>query len=71
MWRQARSSTVEREWLAVSRGQPCPICGAQTGCSVAPDEEFVCCMSSPSEWPVITGGWLHRTPATIGLPRLN
>jgi hypothetical protein len=55
------------EWVEASPEDPCPVCGAIDGCKVSEDRTFACCMNviydplgAYSEWPVVTGGWLHR-----------
>ena len=63
MRRQMPGALVEREWSVVSRAQPCKICGAEDTCTFGFDEEFACCAAIPSEWPLVTGGWLHRLPS--------
>jgi hypothetical protein len=61
MWRQApSSSTPQAEWQTVSREEPCAICAGESGCSVDSDGEFARCLTTPSEWPIVSGGWLHR-----------
>ena len=40
--------------------QPCPICGGDGDCSTHADEAFACCVTRPSDWRLINGGWLHR-----------
>jgi hypothetical protein len=57
--RHAPLAKIHFEWIQVSPTRPCKVCGAQKGCR-ATDEEFACCASRPSEWPLTTGGWLHR-----------
>ena len=70
MWRQASSSTLQSEWQAVSRDQPCGICGAHNRCSLGADGEFACCLTTPSEWPIVSGGWLHRVVVEVKRPIL-
>jgi hypothetical protein len=60
---QRPAATVEREWLVVSSGHPCPVCGAEDECRISDDREFLCCAQRPSDWPLVTGGWLHRVSA--------
>jgi hypothetical protein len=50
-------------WTEVSRGSPCPLCEATTGCSILENREFVRCLNLVSQWPVLAGGWLHPLPA--------
>jgi hypothetical protein len=56
-----RSAEVDApEWLKASPKDPCPVCGATDGCKMCEDRTFACCMTVICEWPVLTGGWLHR-----------
>jgi hypothetical protein len=48
------------EWMEVSTEEPCPICGSDSQCKVLEDGEFACCVKTVCDWPVLTGGWLHR-----------
>ena len=48
------------EWIDVSFDSPCCKCHAIQGCSSMSDGKFVRCLEQPSEWPLVTGGWLHR-----------
>ena len=47
-------------WIEVSTLQPCPICGGTSRCAVHEDGEYVRCLEIVCDWPVLTGGWLHR-----------
>jgi hypothetical protein len=48
------------EWVDVSFDCPCRICGAVQGCTSMSDDDFARCLEQPSDWPLVTGGWLHR-----------
>ncbi len=50
----------EREWLEVSLTDPCPACQATSECTRLEDGEFIRCVTTISERPLLTGGWLHR-----------
>jgi hypothetical protein len=60
MSRYAEASVDVLEWVEVSSTQPCPICGGVSRCAVYGDDEFVRCLEVVCDWPVVTGGWLHR-----------
>ena len=60
MARYMSPETDAPEWVEVSPDDPCPVCDAVDGCKVCEDRTFACCMNVICEWPVITGGWLHR-----------
>jgi hypothetical protein len=60
MSRYAAEWTDALAWIEVSTGQPCPICGGTSRCVVYEDGEFVRCLEVVCDWPVLTGGWLHR-----------
>ena len=47
-------------WVEVSLVQPCPICGGTSRCAVHEDGEFARCLEIICDWPLVTGGWLHR-----------
>jgi hypothetical protein len=47
-------------WVEVSLVQPCPICGGTSRCAVHEDGEFARCLKIICDWPLVTGGWLHR-----------
>ncbi len=55
-----KRAPAETEWSAVSSRQPCALCGGTEGCRVHVDEDFLCCVRVPSDWPVTNGAWLHR-----------
>lgn len=48
------------QWVRVSRGVPCPICGKPDWCTVAGDGTAACCMRTESDRRMGNGGWLHR-----------
>jgi hypothetical protein len=52
--------SAEVEWTLVSVKQPCCICGGHQGCRLGLDVHFACCVKTSSEWPLTTGGWVHR-----------
>jgi hypothetical protein len=60
MRHHAFASAVENEWTSVSRARPCTICGGQSRCRRGADDEFAACARVASEWPLSTGGWVHR-----------
>ena len=47
-------------WIEVSVVEPCPACGGVNECSVHEDGEFARCLNVVCDWPVVSGGWLHR-----------
>ena len=47
-------------WIEVSVVNPCPACGGTSECSLHEDGEFARCFNSVCDWPVVSGGWLHR-----------
>lgn len=55
-----RSSTLDLDWDSVSAREPCAICGAGAVCRRHAVDRFACCVHEPSDWPLSTGGWLHR-----------
>ena len=60
------ASTVESPaWDECSAAEPCPKCGKASGCSILENREFVRCLNAVSQWPVLTGGWLHALPAPV------
>jgi hypothetical protein len=60
------SSMVEPIWETVTRKDPCPVCAAESDCQIHGEEAFVACRNVCSEWPLTTGGWLHRAQASSG-----
>jgi hypothetical protein len=66
--RYYNSSTAENPaWDECGRDEPCPQCGATGGCSILENREFVRCLTVVSQWPVLTGGWLHALPTPVPL----
>lgn len=53
------------DWTLVTRTRPCCVCGGALGCRWRPDEEFACCTTQPSQWPLTVGGWLHSLPKPV------
>jgi hypothetical protein len=68
MVRYAEASVDTPEWLTVSSAQPCPVCGGTSRCSVQEAGEFGRCLEVVSDWPVVTGGRLHRLERLSSLP---
>ena len=68
-WHAAMSVGVPA-WVDVSSAEPCSICGGTTTCSVHEDGEFGRCLEVVSDWPIVTGGWLHRIESRMGERRL-
>lgn len=58
---QALSADVE--WISVSVGRRCPVCGGSTGCKTYAEGPFAACGQEPSDWPMTSGAWLHRVRA--------
>lgn len=52
--------SADAAWRGASAKRPCPICGGSEGCFLHEDHGFVSCGSSPSDWPLTNGTWLHR-----------
>jgi hypothetical protein len=57
--------TDASEWIDVSPDRPCAFCGALEGCGAMRDGSFARCVKQPSEWPLVTGGWLHRVEVRV------
>jgi hypothetical protein len=55
-----RDANAEMERSEVSLADPCPVCQATSGCTLLEDGEFIRCVTTISERPLVTGGWLHR-----------
>jgi len=55
-----RAEIVEGDWVPASPPSPCPVCRATSGCWISADGEFACCLRTVCDWPVVSGGWLHR-----------
>jgi hypothetical protein len=51
----------DADWKCVSQIKPCPVCAATQGCRLHEAGAFASCQSTPSDWPLVTGQWLHRT----------
>jgi hypothetical protein len=51
---------ADPEWTPASAKRPCVICSAHDGCQMRSDDDFACCKRVSSEWPLVTGGWVHR-----------
>ena len=60
MFRSFVPATEASEWMEVSDSRPCPVCQATSNCTVQSNGEFACCTRIVCDWPVNTGGWLHR-----------
>ncbi len=52
-------------WENVSSKTPCPKCGGESGCRLHVEDSFVLCISMHSDWPLTTGGWLHRDAVAV------
>jgi len=48
------------DWTPVSHQHPCAICGSHDRCRRGFADEFACCVRMVSDWPLTTGGWVHR-----------
>ncbi|MDD5704946.1 MAG: hypothetical protein PHR35_03415 [Kiritimatiellae bacterium] len=58
-----------RQWVRVTRQEPCAICHKPDWCTFTSDGQFACCMRVESARRVRNGGWLHRlaaAPAEVG-----
>jgi hypothetical protein len=60
MSRIAPAAVDAPEWIEASSLHPCPVCGGTSQCSIHEDGEFARCLEIICDWPVLTGGWLHR-----------
>lgn len=60
MMKALNSGATEPAWEAVSAKLPCPVCGGEEGCRMHAEESFILCTQVRSEWPLTTGGWLHK-----------
>lgn len=47
------------EWIRVTVGRPCRVCGRHTWCAVSAVTGMMLCMRIQSDKPVASGGWLH------------
>jgi len=50
---------VGTEWIRVRHGAPCPICEADSWCTVSADGKVAHCMRGESAKAVKSGGWIH------------
>lgn len=55
----------ECEWSTVSARRPCSICAGIDACHRETDGAFARCTRSPSDWPIVGGGWLHRIQSEV------
>jgi hypothetical protein len=69
MIKAPQNAATEPAWENVSSKLPCPICGGESGCRLHAEEMFVLCTQVRSEWPLTTGGWLHRSEPVTGTTR--
>ena len=69
MPRIVQSRAREWDWVVVSADLPCAICSGTQGCHRNPTGYFARCARRQSEWPLVDGGWLHRTAPPAGSPR--
>jgi hypothetical protein len=60
MSHHAHESAADGDWTLVSAKHPCSICGANDRCRRGFSDEFACCVRMASDWPLTTGGWVHR-----------
>ena len=60
MLRYGSDASGEVEWREVSFAHPGPVCEATTGCTLLEDGAFIRCVTTISERPLLTGGWLHH-----------
>ena len=63
MTRVHQANPAEFDWIKVSAGRRCPICGGGTGCKTHSEGNFAACGQEPSDWPLTSGAWLHRLGA--------
>lgn len=50
---------MPREFVTVTRGHPCPICGKPDWCGVSSDGELAVCMRVDNGRSARNGGWTH------------
>lgn len=65
MARRSPKVVDQIDWIDVCSEQPCAVCGGVEDCRSMGDNQFVWCQIQPSEWPLVTGGWLHRIDVYI------
>lgn len=53
------------EWIRVSKGCPCPICGKEDWCGLSADGEAVCCMRVEAPKRAGNGGYIHRLGGSV------
>lgn len=70
MTRAVLSAAIDSEWKLVSHGRPCPVCGADDGCSVHTVDDFASCSREPSDWKLTNGSWLHRLRSSGTVPAM-
>lgn len=70
MTRALLSAAIDSEWKLVSSSHPCPVCGADDGCSVHTVDDFACCAREPSDWKLTNGSWLHRLRTSGTVPAM-
>jgi hypothetical protein len=56
----AEESVSDGDWTSVSAKYPCSICGGCNRCGRSSGDEFASCVRTASDWPLTTGGWVHR-----------
>jgi hypothetical protein len=64
MIRTLQVTRSDIEWITVSSRRPCPVCGNDHQCQVQSEGEFAACAQRPSDWPMVSGAWLHRLEQT-------
>jgi len=60
-------ASADGEWSFVSGKQPCHICGGHEGCRRGFEGQFASCVRVSSDWPLTTGGWVHRMNLTAAV----
>lgn len=50
---------MAKNWSAVTRKEPCPVCGKASWCGRSEDGGAVICMREPNGRPTRNGGWLY------------
>ena len=65
------NTPIEREWLRVSKRNPCPVCGKPDWCLISQDGKAAICARIESDNPVgnMSAGWLHKLDCINPLPR--